>query len=580
MAGHSSPPVVRQYFEHPPRSHLYQGVSPGGTPIFSGPPIDAISSQSETGASSGNEPGEGRSMDASTQRPHRDGDNGLSAVFEGGGGGGAVEQWRRLSTLLLTGLMYTFTISGAYGIEESVMGGGVVLTIISIVVMPIIMGAPTALVVAELASAVPSNAGFLMWIKLSFHRTVYLAIAILSLIYIATDNALYPTMFSEYVCTTVECSNTGAILLRLGMLTLTFLLNVLGVEMVGIASVALTALTVMPFVLMFLMQQLGSCFYVNWPAVAYVPTNSINWPTFLATASWCLSGLEQAGCVVEDIKDPQRTIIGSLVPLLGLAFITYIPPIITGASVSHGSIDLSQWTTGYWAEVSYQVGGTPLKGITVVGSVLSAFGLTLSALCTTTRILSGMALTEAFPGKMGEWLSFRNARYGTYPWTLILNTLLTALFSTVLSFGAMVKVDQCLYGIRVIAIFISFYRIRYLYPHLPRPFRVPLDGWKLHTMMGVATASFAVLTVISAWDWETAALCIGVVVVAFVAAFLYCRFYRRHDFLGRVVTVLDAESFEDSASPSAPAQPAEVPASHDASNEAGSVRTHEQKTSR
>ncbi|CAG9570175.1 putative amino acid permease/transporter [Leishmania major strain Friedlin] len=438
--------------------------------------------------------------------------------------------------------MYTFTISGAYGIEEAVMGGGVLLTIVSIVVIPVIMGAPIVLVVAELAAAVPSNAGFLMWIKLSFHRCVYLSMAIMSLIYIAVDNALYPTMFSEYLCTSIHCSDTGEKFLRLGMLLFTYSLNMLGVEAVGVASVVLTVLTVSPFVLMYLLQQLRTGFYVNWPAVAYIPA-SVDWTRFISTASWCLSGLEQAGTVVEEVEDPQRTIIGSLIPLIGLAVITYVPPIIAGASVSREPLDMSKWKTGYWAEVSYQVGGNALKLFTVVGGVLSAFGLTLSALCTTTCIISGMALTEAFPGKVGVWLSRRNKRFGTYHWTLTFNTVLTGLFSTVLGFGSLVLVDQCLYGIRVVVILISFYRFRQLYPYLPRPFRIPFDGWRLHLMMGVALASSVALTIVSLLQEKlTVILCAAVVGASFLVSFLYCRFVHRHDFAGRIVTFVTIPS--------------------------------------
>nr|CCM13620.1 amino acid permease/transporter, putative [Leishmania guyanensis] len=434
--------------------------------------------------------------------------------------------------------MYTFTISGAYGIEESVMGGGVLLTIISIMIIPVIMGGPIMLVVAELASAVPSNAGFLMWIKLSFHRSVYLSMAIMSLIYIAVDNALYPTLFSEYLCTSVRCSDIGAKCLRLGMLLFAYGLNLLGVEAVGVTSVVLTILTVAPFILMFLQQQLTTGFYVNWPAVGYIPA-SVEWTTFISTASWCLSGLEQAGTVVEEVEDSEHTIIRSLVSLIGLAIITYIPPIITGASVSREPLDLSQWKTGYWTVVSFKVGGDVLKFITVVGSVLSAFGLTLSALCTTTSIISGIALTEAFPGKLGVWFSRRNERFGTYHWTLTFNTVLTGLFSTVLSFGSLVLVDQCLYGIRVVVIVISFYRFRQLYAHLPRPFRIPFDGWRLHLMMGVAVASAVVLTIISLFQEKlTVILCVAVVACSCLVSFVYCHFFHRHDFAGRIVTFI------------------------------------------
>ncbi|KAG5485352.1 hypothetical protein LSCM4_05988 [Leishmania orientalis] len=539
MREYDSNQLVRQVFEHPPRSHLYRPVSASGCHLASAASfIDAAPNSHKSLRSGG--AGEGSAGVAvscvGSSVGALEGDD--ATVPHLPSSQAAAPQRRVLSTLLLTGLMYTFTISGAYGIEESVMGGGVFLTIVCVMVIPVVMGTPMVLVVAELASAVPSNAGFLMWIKLSFHRCVYLSMAIMSLFYIAVDNALYPTMFSEYLCTSVRCSEAEAKLLRLGMLLLAYALNVLGVEAVGVASVLLTALTVSPFVIMYLQQQLTTGFYVNWPAVAYIP-KSIDWTTFISTASWCLSGLEQAGTVVEEVEDSQRTIIGSLFPLIGLAIITYVPPMLTGASVSREPIDLSKWRTGYWAEVSFHVGGSALKYITVTGGVLSAFGLTLSALCTTTRVISGMALTEAFPGKLGVWLSRRNERFGTYHWTLTLNTVLAGLFSTLLNFGSLVLVDQCLYGIRVFLILMSFYRFRQLYPYLRRPFRVPFDGWRLHLMMGVAFMSSAVLTIISFCQQKlTAILCLAVVASSCLVSFVYCHFFHRSGFAGRIVTLV------------------------------------------
>ncbi|KAG5510111.1 hypothetical protein JKF63_07007 [Porcisia hertigi] len=536
--------TIRQLFEHPPRSHLYRPLLPSEShPLPATLFTDAGSNACEgPGVLSGrDDAAESRIRKSGSADGARTSGGHVSKppVQEEEEAAAAQPPGRPLSTVLLTGLMYICTVSGAYGIEESVQGGGVFLTIIIIIVIPLVMGVPTVLVVAELASAVPSNAGFLMWIKLAFHRTVYLSFAIMSLVYIAVDNALYPVMFSEYLCESISCSETKEKLLRLGMLLFTYVLNVLGVETVGMVSVVLAVFTVSPFVLMFLMQQLSTGFYVNWAAVAYIPP-SIQWSAFISTASWCLSGLEQAGAVVEEVKDSEKTIIKSLIPLLELAIITYVPPIITGASVTKGPIDLSQWDTGYWADVSLQVGGETLKFITVLGGVLSAFGLTLAALCTTTRIISGIALTEVFPGKIGVWLSRRNERFGTYHWSLTLNTILTGIFSTVLGFGSLVLVDQCLYGIRVVAILLSFYRFRKLYPHLPRPFRVPMDGWRLHLMMGVALVSFAALTVLSLLQEKlTVFLCMGVVGGSSLVAFVYCYFFHRDEFAGQVVTFFE-----------------------------------------
>lgn len=528
MENRGSNEITRQYFEHPPRSHLYRCPAAHGRPDTRSPSsisVEMVSRDSALGSPQGQQEKntvEGRPASDGEMSPPR----------------------KTLSTLFLVGLMYTFTMSGAYGIEESVMGGGAILTVASIVVMPLIMGIPTALVVAELASCVPSNAGFLMWIHLSFHRIIYLSMGLLSLFYIFVDNALYPTLFSDYCCTVISCSKGVKVGLRLSMLVVTLVLNLLGIETVGIATVLLTVLTVLPFVLLFLQQQLSSGFYINWQALAYIPA-SIDWATFISTASWNLSGLEQAGSVVEEVPNPQRTIIGSLIPLMGLAFLTYIPPIISGVSATNQQIDLSAWTMGYWADVSSQVGGPGLKAIMVLGSILSAFGLTLSALCTTTRIISGMALTEAFPEWIGKWLSARNERFGSYHWSLILNTGLSALFSCVLDFGPLVLIDQCLYGIRVIVILIAFYRFRHLYPCLERPFRIPFSGWKLHCVMGVAFISFAALTVISMVNADSPIIwCAVIIGSSVVVSAVYCFFFHKGDFLGRIVT--ETESVAES----------------------------------
>lgn len=521
----SSVGSVRQYFEHPPRSLLYVAYSPKST---SSDPA-AISETATT-----------FSGDGGSTVVRADGD-----VSGGGGAEGtagttakaAAPLKKALSPLLLTGLMYTFTIGGAYGIEETVLGGGPFLAIISIILIPIIMAGPSALVVAELASAVPSNAGFLMWINLSFHRVAYLTMCLLSLLLIFIDNALYPVLFSEYVCTTFTCNRVTHAMLPLGMVILTFVLNLLGIEAVGIASVVLTVVTVSPFVLMFLIQQFSNKFYLNWKFISYIPA-SVDWVTFITTASWNLSGLEQAGAVAEEIQNPQSTIIQALIPLLGLACMTYAPPILIGASTGEGPLNLDEWQTGYWSDVSFRVGGQALRYMMIVGSILSAFGLTLAAICTTTSLIGGMAQTEVFPGYPGRWLSQRNKRFGSYHWALTVNTVLTALFSCLLDFGPLVKMDQFLYGLRVCMIFVAFFIFRRKYPKLHRPYRIPLDGWKLYVVFAAPTLSFAALAGIgAAADTQAAIICLSTLGGCIAVSVAYCFLYHKHDFAGRIVTV-------------------------------------------
>ncbi|KEG09280.1 putative amino acid permease/transporter [Trypanosoma grayi] len=495
--------MQRQYFEQP-RCHMLHRRNGTSSLNAEAPAANGVGNQSEERALS--------SHDA--DKEHRS---------------------KPLSPLLLLGLMYTYTICGAYAIEETVMGGGPLLALISIVLIPIFMAAPTAVVVAEMATAIPSNAAFLMWINVSFHRTVYFTMVILTLLLTFIDNALFPVLVSEYVCTSISCSDTGVKLLRAGMLLLTYILNLVGVQAVGMTSVLLSIITVSPFLLMFAMHLVNSGFYLNWPAISYIPSE-IDWPTFITTASWNLCGLEQAAAVSEEIKAPHRTIILALVPLMGLAFLTYIPPILTGASVEKGPPDVEEWTTGYWAVVARNVGGQPLQVLMVVASVFSAFGQTLSALCTTTHIIAGMAYTDVFPGPVGRILYQRNKRFGTHHWALTVNTLITGIFSVLLDFGPLVKADQVLYGIRVVLIFLSFLIVRYRYPHLHRPFRVPLEGYQLG-LFAVPILLFVALTIVAMLeDMQTVIINLSVLGGAVLVSVLYCFLWRKEDFDGRVVT--------------------------------------------
>nr|CCC53219.1 putative amino acid permease/transporter [Trypanosoma vivax Y486] len=499
----------RQYFEHP-RSHLIRRRDGGNSE-----PVDAPSME------------EGQVTGAQVA-----------------GDVDKVVHKKHLSALMLMALMYTYTISGAYAIEETVLGGGPLLGIISIFIIPIFMSAPTAIIVSEMATALPSNAAFLMWYSIAFHSVVYFVMVILSLLLIFVDNALYSVLISEYICSATTCSETTNKLLRAGMLLLTYTLNIIGIEAVGNVSIVLSFVTLFPFLLLFAVHLVKGGFYLNWPAISYIPS-TIDWATFITTSSWNLCGLEQAATVVEEVKTPRKTFLRALVPLLALAYLTYIPPILTGSSVRRGPPDLSEWTTGFWSHVAWIVGGLPMQMIMVCASALSAMGLMLSTLCTTTHVIAGVAYTEVFPGPINRILYRRNKRFGTYHWTLTINALITGLFGVFFDFGPLVKVDQVLYALRVIMIFISFLVIRHRYPHLERPFKVPLEGKQLY-MIGIPIVLFVGLLIVAmTHDVQTVIVNFSVLGAAIVISLVYCLLIKKEGFYGRVVTETIDESMDE-----------------------------------
>lgn len=446
--------------------------------------------------------------------------------------------------MTLCGLMYSYAIGGAYGLENSLQSGGALLTIVFVLLLPIIWGFPVALVVAELATAIPTNAGFLMWINVSFHKVVYFAMVILTILLVFIDNALYPALFSDYTCTLMTCTATTKGLLRGGMTLIAMVLNVIGVEAVGWSSVLITVTSVAPFVLMFVIHMIREDGYVNTEHLRDVPAN-INWVTFLTTTAWNLSGLEQAGSLAQEISNPQHTIIKAMAPLMLLVYLTYIPPIIAGVSIREHSSkpeDWSKWSTGYWSEVARKVGGEGFKIFTVVGSIISAFGMTMSAICTTSRNLAGMAETGAFPDVVSDWLVKENKRFGTPHWAIIINSLFTGLFSTLLSFGTLVKIDQACYGIRVLMIFLAAVKLRYMCPTLPRPFQLPLSRDQYVLFLTIPIIFCIALTVIAmSEDAQTLILCSGVFGGSVLVSAVYCYFFKPNGFDGKIILIPDDE---------------------------------------
>ena len=95
----------------------------------------------------------------------------VTAAEPGGGpGGGAptveVVHVKRALTLGALVFIMFFTVSGgAYGLEDLVGSSGAGLALLLLVLTPIFWSLPTALMVAELATAMPVEGGFYYWVK-------------------------------------------------------------------------------------------------------------------------------------------------------------------------------------------------------------------------------------------------------------------------------------------------------------------------------------------------------------------------------------------------------------------------------
>ncbi|KEG09363.1 putative amino acid transporter [Trypanosoma grayi] len=442
-----------------------------------------------------------------------------------------------LTTLTLLGVIYTASISGGYGLEESVSAGGPLLTIVFLCIIPFLWGIPVSLCVAELSCAIPSNAGPIMWVNVTFAPWFTFCTVLWTAFLNFVDNSLYPTVLADYSAALLHLNFVEKSIVKVVFLWTCAAINMVGVYLVGALSVGVMLVTLLPFLLMFLFQ-LPHGF--NWERVAYVPEN-INWAVFLPVVAWNFSGFDSAGNVIEEVSNPNPTFIRALVLMIISALATYIPPILVGASAEAlKDTPFDNWNNGFWVKVGEAVGGYGMGVVVMIGGTISTLGLMTTLLTTTSRSLAGMGTLNAFPF-ISNWLARYHTKRGTPINAIIVNTTITSILSVCLSFETLVELDQVLYSLRLIAILLVFLRLRFTQPLLERPYHAPGGRFWALLWGGVPIAFSSCLILVSMLGsimlfWSTVALVVGTIVVSFFGV----RLFRPEGFEGKLV-----EEYED-----------------------------------
>src|SRR5664279_2752509 len=106
---------------------------------------------------------------------------------------------RKMRFLPLIAATFFMVSGGPYAIEDILGGAGFARAILILLVLPIIWSLPTALMIGELASALPSEGGFYVWVRRALGPFWGYQEGWLSLSASIFDMALYPTIFVLYL---------------------------------------------------------------------------------------------------------------------------------------------------------------------------------------------------------------------------------------------------------------------------------------------------------------------------------------------------------------------------------------------
>ena len=340
------------------------------------------------------------------------------------------------------------------------------MTLLLLVLTPLLWSAPVALVMAELASAMPDEGGYVTWTRQAFGPYWAFQVGWWSWIDSFVDVAVYPALFVEYL----QFWFPSLAPLERWLLVVAFIvvltgLNLLGVRPTGHAALALAVVALLPVAALTVVALVGPR-VVPWAPLAPAGQGLEAVGLGLAVMMWNYSGWDTPSTILGETRAPERAFRSAMFLTLPILIAAYLLPV--GAALASGALPWSEWTTGVLPTIARSVGGDWLGHAVAAGAVLSTAGLFMSLLLTNSRLPYVLARDHAMP----RWLGAVDARFGT-PWTaVVVSAALYAAFA-LFSFKELIVLNIWLYSLSLLVELGAFVRLRVSEPAMPRPWRVP-----------------------------------------------------------------------------------------------------------
>jgi amino acid transporter len=413
---------------------------------------------------------------------------------------------RKLRFLPLVAATYFMVSGGPYGIEDILGGAGFLRAILILLVLPFLWCLPTALMVGELASAIPAEGGFYIWVRRALGPFWGYQEGWLSLSASIFDMAIYPAIFVLYVGKFNPAITGGwkGYACSLAVVAVCCAWNLRGAPAVGEDSVWLFVLLLAPFVV-FVVLGLWRGLTLH-PAVQWSqPASQSAFSTAVLVAMWNYMGWDNASTVAQEVENPQRNYPRAMIAATVLVAVTYILPL---AAMALAGLSADSFTTGDWTTAATALGG-PVLGLAVVaGGTITGIGMFNALAMSYTRL--PMAMAE--DGMLLRAVAWRNRR--GVPWVSVLLCGLAWALALKLPFERLISIDLILYGSSLLLEFLALIVLRIREPNLARPFKA--GNLAFACLLGVGPAALIGYTLYSSRDEKligtTSALLFAIVV--------------------------------------------------------------------
>jgi amino acid transporter len=370
----------------------------------------------------------------------------------------------KMRLLPLLGATYFMVAGGPYGLEDIIGKAGYWRALLLLAIIPVIWSLPTSLMVGELASAIPDEGGYYVWVRRAMGRFWGFQEAWLSLAASVFDMAIYPAIFVLYLSRFAPTWTAGyrGTLWALAVVVGCALWNLSGAKKVGQGSVVLFCVLLAPFVVL-----IAAALWAWHGHGTGALLHSVGAPDIAGAISvtmWNYMGWDNASTIAQEVDDPQHNYPRAMLGAVTLVSVSYILPL---AAVGLAGLAADRFSTGAWTDAARTLAGPALALAVVAGGMINGVAMFNPLMMSYSRVPFAMAEDGLLPHALQ-----RRTKLGV-PWVSVL--LCAAIWALALNFTfeRLISIDLVLYGASLLLEFVALVVLRRREPHLVRPFRVP-----------------------------------------------------------------------------------------------------------
>ncbi|MDE1178863.1 MAG: APC family permease [Edaphobacter sp.] len=414
---------------------------------------------------------------------------------------------RKLRLLPLLAATYFMVSGGPYDLEDVIGYAGYGYALLILTVLPFFWSFPTALMLGELAAAIPDEGGFYAWVRRALGPFWGFQEAWLSLSSSVFDMAIYPTTFVLYLQRIAPSLTVGhrAIALELLVVAAAVFWNLRGAAAVGEGSLKLWFFAISPYVALVGIavyiglrvthgggHSIGGVFGTGHASLAR-PAN-LPFSTAILVAMWNYMGWDNATTIANEVDNPQRDYPRVILLAAVMVMLTYLIPV---AAVAWAGIPSSRFTTGAWVDAAGLLGGAALAFTVVLAGSLDDFGTFSNLTLSYTRLPHALAEDGLLPRVFTKRL--KNGA----PWVAVIACGICWALALGFTFERLITIDLVLWGLSIILEYIALVVLRHKEPNLHRPFRIPGPNW-VPILLAAAPTALTVYAIYAARDEHVA----------------------------------------------------------------------------